>query len=425
MTTAAMVPTGAVPAPGGRRRVLLGVGDDLDRHDAVHGPRRLHGPAVIDEVARSGLTGRGGAAFPVAAKLATARDAMTPVGGRWPSPTAPRANPSRARTPSCWADAPHLVLDGLAAVASAVGATECVVYVPGTHAPRVRATIAARAARGRDRVVPTVVEAPDRFVAGETTAVVDRVAGGRGSPGTVVSRPPPAGFTVGRPSSTTSRPSRTSPSSTGTAPHGSEGAERGPNRDRCWSPSPATRASGVSPSVTSVRRWPLSSTGTPSRPRRRLPRHLGRRATGPVAGTVRAVAASGRCDTRCRDRPLARRHVVRTGGHREHRRPPRRGERRSVRPVRVRATGAGRGVPRSRDPRRCRAGRESGASGRDGRRPGACAHPDGTARLARSALTVFTDDIHHHAPAGAPPGHQEDTDDPRRADRRPHRLHPM
>ena len=182
MTAATTAPTGAAPAPGGRRRLLLGVGDDLDRHDGVHGRRRLHGPAVIDEVARSGLTGRGGAAFPVATKLATARDAMTRGRRSVVIANGAEGEPLSRKDAVLLAEAPHLVLDGLAAAASAVGATESYVYVPGSLAQRVRSVIATRAARDRDRLIPTVVEASDRFVAGETTAVVDRVADGPGLP---------------------------------------------------------------------------------------------------------------------------------------------------------------------------------------------------------------------------------------------------
>jgi NADH:ubiquinone oxidoreductase subunit F (NADH-binding) len=182
MTTAAECLTGVAPAPGGRRRLLLGVGDDLDRHATQHGPRRLHGPALIDEIARSGLTGRGGAAFPVATKLTVARDAMTRGRRSVVIANAAEGEPLSRKDAVLLSEAPHLVLDGLAAIASAVGATETYVYASAALAPRIRAVVALRVERGWDRTAPVVVDAPDRFVAGETTAVVDGVAGGPGLP---------------------------------------------------------------------------------------------------------------------------------------------------------------------------------------------------------------------------------------------------
>lgn len=411
MTTAAMVPTGAVPAPGGRRRVLLGVGDDLDRHDAVHGPRRLHGPAVIDEVARSGLTGRGGAAFPVAAKLATARDAMTRGRASVAIANGAEGEPLSRKDAVLLADAPHLVLDGLAAVASAVGATECVVYVPGTHAPRVRATIAARAARGRDRVVPTVVEAPDRFVAGETTAVVDRVAGGPGLPRD--RRVPTAASGLhGRPTVVHNletlahvalvdrhgaawfrgRGTRSEPGSMLVTVSGDQGI-RGVAECDLGAP----LATLVDRDARAVLVGGFHGTWIDGRQARSLALSAqSLRAVGatPGAGIVRSLDATscglmvtasivdhlaaesaGQCGPCVFGLPAlagAFRDLVTHGG----------AERAEI-VARLAATVDGRG---------------------------ACAHPDGTARLVRSALTVFTDDIHHHAAgrcaARTPGGHR-------------------
>lgn len=162
--------------------MLVGVGDDLDRHAAVHGPRRLHGPVIIDEIDRSGLTGRGGAAFPVATKLVAARTAMTRGQRSVVIANGAEGEPLSRKDVVLLMEAPHLVLDGLAAVASAVGASETYLVAPASLAPRLRAIVDRRIAAGWARRPTVVVDAADRFVSGETTAVVDRVAGGPGLP---------------------------------------------------------------------------------------------------------------------------------------------------------------------------------------------------------------------------------------------------
>ena len=398
MTAATTVPTGAAPAPGGRRRVLLGVGDDLDRHDAVHGPRRLHGPAVIDEVARSGLTGRGGAAFPVATKLATARDAMTRGRRSVVIANGAEGEPLSRKDAVLLAESPHLVLDGLAAVASAVGATECVLYVPGAQAARVRAMLTARATRGRDRVVPTVVEAPDRFVAGETTAVVDRVSGGPGLPRD--RRVPTAVSGVhGRPTVVHNletlahvalvdrhgadwfrqRGTRSEPGSMLVTVSGDQGV-RGVAECDLGAP----LASLIDRGTRAVLVGGFHGTWVDGHHAASLAlsaRSLGAVGATPGAGVVHsldvtscglevtagivdhlAAASAGQCGPCVFGLPAlaaAFRDLVTHGG-----------AERAETVARLAATVDGRG---------------------------ACAHPDGTARLVRSALAVFDDDIHHHA----------------------------
>jgi NADH:ubiquinone oxidoreductase subunit F (NADH-binding) len=72
------------------------------------------------------------------------------------------------------------VLDGLALVGPAVGATRAIVYVPSDLVPVMRRAVGER--RVRDRTAARVVEAPDTFVAGEETAVVSRLSGGPALP---------------------------------------------------------------------------------------------------------------------------------------------------------------------------------------------------------------------------------------------------
>jgi NADH:ubiquinone oxidoreductase subunit F (NADH-binding) len=89
---------------------------------------------------------------------------------------------------------PHLVLDGLALAAGAVGARRVYLYLPAQLVPRVRQALAERAATRRDRYPVRMVQAPDRFVAGQETAVISRVGGGAAVPKDLRNRPTEAGL---------------------------------------------------------------------------------------------------------------------------------------------------------------------------------------------------------------------------------------
>jgi NADH:ubiquinone oxidoreductase subunit F (NADH-binding) len=170
----------------GLPRLLAGgdSGHELDRHLHLHGPLPpgFSPAALIDEVAAAGLTGRGGAAFPTARKLAAVRAAARPAvvvaNGAEGEPA------SRKDATLLWR-APHLVLDGLQLAAHACGAGTAVLYVhalrPGLYR-RIEAAIAARQAAGLDRLPVELVEAPPRFLAGEETAMVARLNGGAARP---------------------------------------------------------------------------------------------------------------------------------------------------------------------------------------------------------------------------------------------------
>lgn len=80
---------------------------------------------------------------------------------------------------------PHLVLDGAAVAAAAVGARDAVVVVSG-DADRafasMQAAIAERMPRGRDLVSFRLLSVPARFVSGEETALVNWLNGGPAKP---------------------------------------------------------------------------------------------------------------------------------------------------------------------------------------------------------------------------------------------------
>jgi NADH:ubiquinone oxidoreductase subunit F (NADH-binding) len=172
---------GRMPGPGGLPRLLPATGAvpvDLRSHLARHGALPAVGSPgrLLREIAAAGLTGRGGAAFPAARKLAAAaqaRPATVVIGNGAEGEPA-----SRKDTSLLWIS-PHLVLDGLQLAAGAAGSSTAVLYVQRNERlhGRLAGAIAERAAAGIGTVTVELAQAPDRFLAGEESALVSRLTG--------------------------------------------------------------------------------------------------------------------------------------------------------------------------------------------------------------------------------------------------------
>jgi NADH:ubiquinone oxidoreductase subunit F (NADH-binding) len=159
-----------------------GAPTSLTEHLARHRPlsRRLDRPsaeALVAEIGRAGLTGRGGAGFPAARKLA----AVAAAGGR-PVVVAngTEGEPASAKDKVLAATEPHLVLDGVAVASSILRASHAFVVVPDAVAETIGLAVAERRTARLDGVRMQVVTAADGFVAGEASAVVSWIE--RGSP---------------------------------------------------------------------------------------------------------------------------------------------------------------------------------------------------------------------------------------------------
>ncbi len=174
MNTATLAGPGRLlaAAPGGPDR------SSLAGHLAVHG--RLEVPdhddprwraALRAELAASGLLGRGGAAFPATAKWeAVARSGRRPL----VVVNAMEGEPASAKDEALLACSPHLVLDGAEVAAAALGASEIVVCVADDRDPSARAVSGAIAERGRSGCSGkrlTVQRPPGRYVTGEESAL--------------------------------------------------------------------------------------------------------------------------------------------------------------------------------------------------------------------------------------------------------------
>jgi NADH:ubiquinone oxidoreductase subunit F (NADH-binding) len=172
-------------------RLLTGGGPDrggdqgLTEHLRVHGPLPVPArPALlIDEIGAAGLTGRGGAAFPAARKLAAVRAASH--GSAVLAANGAEGEPASRKDVTLLWHAPHLVLDGLQLAAAACDATDAVLYVHGAQPQLLRrldAAISARQAARADRIAVRLIEAPPRFLSGEESALVAHVGGGAAVP---------------------------------------------------------------------------------------------------------------------------------------------------------------------------------------------------------------------------------------------------
>jgi NADH:ubiquinone oxidoreductase subunit F (NADH-binding) len=157
------------------RRLLTVPAADHSAHEQAHGPL----PATHDLVSllrAAGLRGHGGAAFPTWRKLAAVTHGSNAVVVANGAEGEPASRKDRALLHS----SPHLVLDGLSLVGSAVGATRAIAYVPAELVPTMTRAAAERRIGGQLRI--EVAAAPDTFIAGEETAVVSRLSGGPALP---------------------------------------------------------------------------------------------------------------------------------------------------------------------------------------------------------------------------------------------------
>jgi NADH:ubiquinone oxidoreductase subunit F (NADH-binding) len=193
------LPPGQLP-----RLVAPGAPLGLPAHTGRYGPlpARPAGPAgraeLIAAVERAGLTGRGGAAFPMARKMrAVTTAAARPGRGRRRGPAVVVANgaesePASAKDAILLRQSPHLVLDGIALAAAAVGAATAYLCVDGAdpaRAGRLVAAVAERQQAGLPGPAVRVVELAAGYVASEESALVNFLNGGRAVPVYVPPRP--------------------------------------------------------------------------------------------------------------------------------------------------------------------------------------------------------------------------------------------
>jgi NADH:ubiquinone oxidoreductase subunit F (NADH-binding) len=183
------VPSASETIPTTGRYRLLGHPTDLAGHVAALGPvplppqdTRAWRDAFVSMLEASGLAGRGGAGFPAAIKLAVAH-----AGGAGGTVlvNAMEGEPASDKDKLLLIRSPHLVLDGAQLLAAASGAQRTTVCVPEGRdqvAAAVSQALAERAAARCAPVPEAMVRPPDRFVAGEESALARWVESGQSLP---------------------------------------------------------------------------------------------------------------------------------------------------------------------------------------------------------------------------------------------------
>ena len=170
---------------GGRATTLR---EHLERYGALprassRGYGSPGGPAALpDAVTEAGLTGRGGAGFPTGAKLhavaARRGPAVVVVNGM-------ESEPASEKDHALLSLAPHLVLDGAVLAAEAVRADVVHVCLPRTRqklAERVRQAVTDRQESGLGKVPIEVHGLPEHYVSSEETSLVRWLNGGEARP---------------------------------------------------------------------------------------------------------------------------------------------------------------------------------------------------------------------------------------------------
>jgi NADH:ubiquinone oxidoreductase subunit F (NADH-binding) len=155
---------------------LDGPAESFEAHQARLGPlpSAYGGGDVIELLEGSGLLGRGGAGFPVGRQWRAM--AGRPAGGAVVLANGAEGEPPSHKDRTLMASRPHLVLDGAALAAEAVGADEIVIYVGEEHTAAIEAMRRAmHERRGAIRRPMRLVKAPIGYVAGEASAAVHYV----------------------------------------------------------------------------------------------------------------------------------------------------------------------------------------------------------------------------------------------------------
>lgn len=146
---------------------------------AVPRARAMGGDAVLAELARSGLRGRGGAGFPTAVKWRTI--AGHPCETRYVVCNAAEGEPGTFKDRFLLRRSPYATLEGMLIAADVIGASELYIALKASFAvelARLRAAIAEMTAAGlfEDRVIH-VVEGPEEYLFGEEKALLEVVEG--------------------------------------------------------------------------------------------------------------------------------------------------------------------------------------------------------------------------------------------------------
>lgn len=178
-----------LPRAGAREASVLDRPESLAAHQARLGPRPTVTAGLVEVLERAGLTGHGGAHVPTAVRW---RSALRATGPLTVVANGAESEPLSAKDATLLRQRPHLVLDGLALAAEALGAVRAVLWLHAGDAGARAAVETALAERFRPSDLGLeVLVGPDHYLSGESSAISRGVAGGPALPS--VRRPPGQG----------------------------------------------------------------------------------------------------------------------------------------------------------------------------------------------------------------------------------------
>jgi NADH:ubiquinone oxidoreductase subunit F (NADH-binding) len=171
-TGSGLLAGGAVLPAAGPADPVAGPGTEpWEVHRRRFGPMRV--TDLLAQVHHAGLDGRGGAFMPVELKWRRAMDrtsSLTVVAN------AAESEPVAAKDGVLLRQRPHLLLDGLLATAAALGAARVVIWLHGDD--RSAATVLRQALADRGQTGVEIVAGPVHYLAGESTAIARALSGG-------------------------------------------------------------------------------------------------------------------------------------------------------------------------------------------------------------------------------------------------------
>jgi len=151
---------------------------DIEAHGEIFGPLpRMSADELVAMASEVDLRGQGGAAFPFARKL----QAVIETARKTDRPTivvinATEGEPGSFKDKMLMVRSPYLILSGAALVAEAIEAEEIIVGVAGNELAN-RSIEAAIAAEPGLRKMVRVVQQPERFISGESGALIRGING--------------------------------------------------------------------------------------------------------------------------------------------------------------------------------------------------------------------------------------------------------
>ena len=175
-----------------------GISDPLSFADYVAGgglkglerARAIGADAILDDVAASGLRGRGGAGFPAAIKWRTVRDARAQR--KYVVVNADEGDSGTFADRMLMEGDPFLIVEGMAIAALAVGADRGVIYIRSEYPHAIRVMNEALRIARRENLLGPAFDVEVRvgagaYVCGEETALLESIEGKRGE---VRAKPP-------------------------------------------------------------------------------------------------------------------------------------------------------------------------------------------------------------------------------------------